>query len=78
MFPEKVENRIQKKWWHTSIVKLLGRKIGFKTLETRIKQMWVKDGIVNIIAIRNDYFLLKFSSKIDVEFTLIERPMDDI
>lgn len=39
---EKEEQRLQKPWKHGVIVKLLGRKIGFKALETRLRQMWVK------------------------------------
>lgn len=31
------------------IVKLLGRKIGFKALETRLKQIWVRRGIITVI-----------------------------
>ena len=35
-------------------LKLLGRKIGFKALESRLKQMWVRKGII-VIDIDNDF-----------------------
>lgn len=47
------------------IVRLLGRKIGYKALELRLKQMWVRNGVINIIDIGNDYFLVPFSHEDD-------------
>ncbi|XP_058726109.1 uncharacterized protein LOC131597426 [Vicia villosa] len=55
------ERRIHKPWKRGVIVKLLGRKIGYKALETRLKQMWVKKGVINIIDLSNDYNLVTFS-----------------
>lgn len=55
------EKRIQKPWKRGVIVKLLGRRIGYKALEIRLKQMWVKRGIINIIDLNNDYYLVTFS-----------------
>lgn len=45
---EQEEKRIRKPWKHGVIVKLLGRKIVFKALETRLCQMWVKRGVLNL------------------------------
>ncbi|MCI80128.1 hypothetical protein A2U01_0101399, partial [Trifolium medium] len=42
------ETRLRKPWQNGLIVKLLGRKIGYKALETQLKQMWVQNGIINI------------------------------
>ncbi|MCI10241.1 hypothetical protein A2U01_0031333, partial [Trifolium medium] len=39
-FSVKEEQRIQRPWKQGVIVQLLGRKIGYKALETRLKQMW--------------------------------------
>jgi hypothetical protein len=39
---EKEEKRISKPWRQGVIVKLMGRRIGYKALETRLKQMWVR------------------------------------
>ncbi|GAU24151.1 hypothetical protein TSUD_83860 [Trifolium subterraneum] len=39
---KKEELRIQKPWKRGIIVKMLGRRIGYKALENRLKQMWVK------------------------------------
>lgn len=45
---EQEEKRFRKPWKHGVIVKLLGRKIGFKALETRLCQRWVKRGVLNL------------------------------
>jgi hypothetical protein len=55
-------------------VKLLGRKIGYKALETRLKQMWVRNGIINIVDIGNDFFLVTFTSREDHYRALIDGP----
>ncbi|GAU46872.1 hypothetical protein TSUD_402900 [Trifolium subterraneum] len=49
IFTSKEEKRLYKPWRRGVIVKLLGRRIGYKALETRLKQMWVRKGIISII-----------------------------
>lgn len=56
------------------IVKLLGRKIDFKVLENRLKQMWVNKGIIQIIDLGEEYFLVTISSSEDHAFALSEGP----
>ncbi|XP_058733249.1 uncharacterized protein At4g02000-like [Vicia villosa] len=68
------EKRIQKPWKRGVIVKLLGRRIGYKALETRLKQMWVKKGIINIIDLTNDYYLVTFTHDQDHMMALMNGP----
>ncbi|GAU17846.1 hypothetical protein TSUD_329720 [Trifolium subterraneum] len=68
------ERRIQKPWRNGVLVKLLGRKIGYKALETRLKQMWVRNGIINIVDVGHDFFLVTFTNKEDHYRALIEGP----
>ncbi|KAK2384311.1 zinc ion binding / nucleic acid binding protein [Trifolium repens] len=68
------EKRIHKPWKRGVIVKLLGRRIGYKALETRLKQMWVKKGIINIIDLGNDYYLVTFSHDFDHGTALMNGP----
>ncbi|KAK2399216.1 zinc ion binding / nucleic acid binding protein [Trifolium repens] len=68
------EKRIYKPWKRGIIVKLLGRRIGYKALETRLKQMWVKKGIINIIDLGNDYYLVTFSNELDHATALTNGP----
>lgn len=62
---EQEEARIQQPWKEGLIVKLLGRKIGYKALESRLTQLWSKKGSINIIDLDHDYFLVVFSSYSD-------------
>jgi hypothetical protein len=68
------EKRIHKPWKRGVIVKLLGRRIGYKALETRLKQMWVKKGIINIIDLGNDYYLVTFTHDFDHGTALMNGP----
>lgn len=43
------------------MVKLLGRRIIYKALETRLDLMWVRKGIINMIDLKNDYYLVAFT-----------------
>jgi len=55
---ESEEKRIQRPWSTSVIVKLLDRKIRFKALETRLKQIWVRNRVILVIDQGNDYFLV--------------------
>jgi hypothetical protein len=68
------EKRIHRPWKRGVIMKLLGRGIGYKALETRLKQMWVKKGIINIINLGDDYYLVTFSLDLDHATSLTNGP----
>ena len=56
------------------IIKLLGRRIGFKALESKLYQLWARDGIFEIIDLTHDYYMVKFSSYEDYEFAITGGP----
>lgn len=68
------EARIQRPWKKGLIVKLLGRKIGFRALENRLNQLWVSNGDISIIDLGNDFFLVTFTSEKDRDFALGQGP----
>lgn len=70
----KEEERIRKPWKYGVIVNLLGRKIGYKALESRLQQMWVQKGVINIVDIGNEYFLVTFSSMDDHKYVITQGP----
>ncbi|GAU51239.1 hypothetical protein TSUD_129860 [Trifolium subterraneum] len=74
IFSKLEEKRIYRPWRRGVIVKLLGRRIGFKALETRLKQMWVRKGVISIIDLRNDYYLVAFSHEDDQYAMLMDGP----
>ena len=62
-----------KPWKKTLIIKLLGRKVGFCMLETKLFQLWIRDGVMEITDLTNDYYLVKFSAYLDYEFAFTIR-----
>jgi hypothetical protein len=70
----KEESRIQKPWRQGLIVKLMGRRIGYKALETRLKQMWVRKGVISIIDLGYEYFLIYFTNEEDYTKALEDGP----
>ncbi|KAK2442272.1 zinc ion binding / nucleic acid binding protein [Trifolium repens] len=71
---EKEEKRIQKPWRQGLIVKLMGRRIGYKALETRLKQIWVRKGVITIIDLGGEYFLVYFTDEEDYNHALEDGP----
>jgi hypothetical protein len=71
---EKEETRIQKPWRQGLIVKLMGRRIGYKALETRLKQIWVRKGVISIIDLGYEYFLVYFTNEEDYTKALEDGP----
>lgn len=65
---------IRRPWLQTLIVKVMGRKVGYAYLLRCIKTLWHPKGKIELVAIDNDYFLVKFESKEDYEFTKYDGP----
>jgi hypothetical protein len=75
VFSKSVEKRLYRPWRRSVIVKMLGRRIGYKALETRLKQMWVRKVVINIIDLSNDYYLVAFSHEEDQYLALMDGPL---
>ncbi|KAK7250703.1 hypothetical protein RIF29_33302 [Crotalaria pallida] len=74
LLDEKEKERIRRPWKQGLIVKMLGRKIGYKALENRLKQLWVRRGVIDIIDLGYDYFLVKFSNEEDLNEAIVGGP----
>ncbi|KAF7827190.1 uncharacterized protein G2W53_018354 [Senna tora] len=57
------EERIEwsKPWSGSLIIKLMGRRIGFKILYTKLQRLWNPKGDMKITDMNNDYFLVQFA-----------------
>lgn len=53
-------------------MKLLGRRIRYNI--TRLKHMWVGSGVINIIDLSNNYYLVIFSHHDDPNVTIMDEP----
>ncbi|KAJ1379762.1 Zinc finger, CCHC-type [Sesbania bispinosa] len=72
-------SRMEKKylctpWKKAVIVKLLGKRIGLKMLQTRLSKLWQTTSSMEIINLENDYFLLRFSNVDDLNYVFENGP----
>ncbi|XP_019149842.1 PREDICTED: uncharacterized protein LOC109146642 [Ipomoea nil] len=65
---------IRAPWRQALIVKVMGRKVGYTYLQRRLASMWKPKRSMDLIAIDNDYFLVRFGSVDDMEFAMYEGP----
>lgn len=65
---------IRAPWKQTLIIKVMGRSVGYTYLLRRITALWRPKGKMELVAIDNDYFLVKFSSVEDYEYAKYEGP----
>ncbi|KAL4285073.1 hypothetical protein GQ457_16G011210 [Hibiscus cannabinus] len=73
-FSDKVHDQIDRNMRNSVIIRLLGRKIGFKALLSRILALWKPFGELQLIDLENDYFLVKFSNEMDFAKVLTGGP----
>ncbi|XP_019173837.1 PREDICTED: uncharacterized protein LOC109169411 [Ipomoea nil] len=70
---EEVE-KIRAPWRKSMILKVLGRRVGYAYMLRRLTSMWKPKSSMDLIALPNDYFLVRFGSIDDLEFALFEGP----
>lgn len=61
-------------WKQALIMRLLGKRIGLRTLQTRLEKDWRKKGPIKIIDLSDEYFLVHFKNDDDYKFALFEGP----
>ncbi|KAJ1377413.1 Ribonuclease H-like superfamily [Sesbania bispinosa] len=57
-------------WKRSVIIKLMGKRIGFKMLQNRLSKLWQPSSGMEIIDLENDYFLVRFSNSEDLNHVL--------
>ena len=65
---KKEKRRLRKPWRLSLIINLMGRLIGYKTLLQKITVLWRPKASLDLVAMDNGFFLMKFSSVDDCEF----------
>ncbi|XP_057441868.1 uncharacterized protein LOC130733658 [Lotus japonicus] len=61
-------------WKYSLVIKLLGKRIGFKWMNQRIHHFWAREGDLKVIDLTDDYFLVRFVSEKDYLYALFEGP----
>lgn len=74
LFRRRKKKFMRRPWRQTLIVKLLGRTIGYNYLLRRIQAIWRPKASIELIALDNDYFLVKFQFLGVYNFSKFEGP----
>ncbi|MBA0669299.1 hypothetical protein Goklo_029710 [Gossypium klotzschianum] len=56
------------------VVKLVGKKIGFKTLFNKVSSLWKPHGQFQLMDLENDFYLVHFQNKDDFDKILMGGP----
>ncbi|KAK8502910.1 hypothetical protein V6N12_054137 [Hibiscus sabdariffa] len=64
-FSDRVRSLAEKSLDQTLVVKLLGRRIGYTTMSTKIYEIWESQQALRLMDIENDYFLITFKLRSD-------------
>lgn len=74
--PVSTEERMKlcKPWRKAVIIKLLGRKIGYRFLLGRLTKLWNLAGSFELIDLQNDFFLVYFHESSDYDRVFFEGP----
>ncbi|XP_015970876.1 uncharacterized protein LOC107494331 [Arachis duranensis] len=64
------QHRLNKMWEHTLIIKFLGRRTGYGVLKKRLESMWIKEGMLTLIDVGNEFFLVRFTELEDYNWAL--------
>lgn len=52
-----------KPWRNSLIVKVLGKRVNFKMLEYKVQRSWVKEGLIKITDMTDDFHVVRVSSE---------------
>lgn len=52
-------------WRNSIIVKLLGKRIGLNMLRTRLSRLWQPSGMMEVIDLDFEYFIVRFANRDD-------------
>ncbi|XVF75216.1 hypothetical protein PTKIN_Ptkin13bG0169900 [Pterospermum kingtungense] len=63
---------LRRPWRQTLIVKILRRSVGYNYLLKRIKAIWMSKATIDMIAIEQAYYLVRFASMEDYNFAKFE------
>ncbi|KAK4258861.1 hypothetical protein QN277_005261 [Acacia crassicarpa] len=64
-FSEKMKKRLYKAWNCAVIVKLLGKSIGYKMMLSILQPLWAKKGVIRLINIGNEFYVVKLTKRDD-------------
>ncbi|KAI9098006.1 hypothetical protein K1719_025777 [Acacia pycnantha] len=73
-FASHVIDTLNKKMRLSVVVKLLGRKIGYRYLRSQLQSLWKPSGQIKLIDLNDDCFLVRFQEDLDYQNALLTGP----
>ncbi|XP_020229303.1 uncharacterized protein LOC109810290 [Cajanus cajan] len=61
-------------WRNSLVINVLGKRVAYKMLDNKVQREWAKSGIVRLVDLTQDYYLVQFSSEDDYKHALYEGP----
>ncbi|KAJ4847951.1 hypothetical protein Tsubulata_012160 [Turnera subulata] len=68
------EKRLAKRWERAVIVKLMGRNISYRVITEKLNAIWQPKGMLKVIDLDNNLFIVKFSNDKDYLHSLVDGP----
>lgn len=65
---------MRRSWRKSLIIKIMGRTIVFNYLLNRLKNLWKPKAGMTMIALENDYFLVRFTTMLDYHHAMFAGP----
>lgn len=59
--PKEERISLYKPWKKDLIIKLLGKRVGYRMLMNRLQKLWNPVGVFKLIYLQNEFFLVRFS-----------------
>ncbi|XP_039030243.1 uncharacterized protein LOC120164645 [Hibiscus syriacus] len=73
-FSDRIQAPAEKSLDQTVVVKLLGQRIGYTILRSKLHELWKPKQALKVMDIENDYFLVTFRTHAGYLHALTERP----
>ncbi|XP_019200239.1 PREDICTED: uncharacterized protein LOC109193862 [Ipomoea nil] len=70
----KEKEELRRPWRQALIVKVWGKQVGYSYLHRRLSALWRPKGTMDLVALDNEYYLVKFSSVDDLDYAKYEGP----
>lgn len=71
---EEEKKSLRQKWRQSLIIKLRGKKVGYNYLQRKLQTMWRPEAFMNLVALENEYYLVRFHSIDDYKFARDQGP----
>ncbi|KAJ7947238.1 reverse transcriptase [Quillaja saponaria] len=71
------KKRIRQPWRESVIIKLLGKKIGYNFLCKKLYQIWKPKGVLKVIDLGNDFFLVRLGDPIKCDSTTSKADLEN-